>query len=156
MQPQLMSFRKSGLPVRYISLPPGRLFTLVAVGGVNGSPLAYCRNAPNCQSCVATVSRRLVKYFCVWYRIFIDRTCGWSVAWILFLELAGSNKFWRVDTKDFEKVYLPLTCRPFDMRLVALTCRESNQVLPVGELVTLIVLNCGNGRKALISVLEVL
>ena len=46
--------------------------------------------------------------------------------------------------------------RPFDIRLVALTCSESNHVLPVGELVTLMLLNCGNGRNALINVLDVL
>ena len=56
----------------------------------------------------------------------------------------------------FENVYVPFTCKPFDMRFVAFICNESYQVLPVGELVTVIVLNCGNGRNALINLLAVL
>ena len=75
---------------------------------------------------------------------------------MLFCELFGSYRFWRVDTSAFENVYTPLICRPFDMRLVALICKESNHVSPVGELVMFIVLNCGNGRSALYSVFDVL
>ena len=60
-----------------------------------------------------------------------------------------------MDIRALDQVNAPFTCRPCDIRFVPFTCSESYQVLPVGELVVVMVLNCGNGRSALSSVFEV-
>src|SRR5689334_19487176 len=151
MQPQFRSFAKSGwLGSRNCSLPP-RKFVLVAAGGVSGNPLPYCRNAPIDQSFVTVATSRFENHLWVVYRIFALNRNGWSVVSSDLME--STNRFGRIPTSAFDQVNVPLTCNPCEKRLVPFICRESYQVRPVGELMTPMVLNCGNGRNAFNSVL---
>src|SRR5689334_1245844 len=51
-------------------------------------------------------------------------------------------------SSDFDQVKVLMKDRPCERRLVALTCSESNQLLPSGSQYTGMVVNWGNGRKA--------
>src|SRR5437763_14091657 len=108
MQWQLRSFRYRGSPgTRNISLSP-RLFAVVDCGGNSGNPLPYCKNAPICQFLVTSESTRLLNHFCVSYTILRLNRYGWSVLWIVLLELSGLNRSCRVRIIAFDQVKVPL------------------------------------------------